>query len=443
MSSNLHAAQDLTEDTQQHQEVTQSSILYLLQEATKLAAPAGDHGLPSSAPHGDASRSVRKEPSCSSSSEFTGSFSIMRESVSSNAWEVMRLINQQCEWLLRAGCGDEEETETDSLGTTETVPFAVSHSCCYASASGPPDAAVLYGTRPTNDLSDGSDEEEMKEPDGLAELIMSNAAENICMSKGNENRLRENPSVVPIVSRDEMHSSDLVAPSVGTDSAICPVDFTSCLVSERDDENAWLAVNAYKSRRGLSQSADVNNNLEESLDEEPGEPRDVKEAPSQWPCRRTQRKQPHPARSPDPHDPDVLGVTFSMHPELDASTDECRLVITSNCSEEIRRIRRTRSGRCRSFQTSQRTSSSEEESDSCGSSRSKMCASCLTRKTPLWRDAEDGTPLCNACGIRYKKYRVRCHHCWNIPKKDAKSNSNCLKCGDVLRLNSQQKSSSW
>lgn len=44
---------------------------------------------------------------------------------------------------------------------------------------------------------------------------------------------------------------------------------------------------------------------------------------------------------------------------------------------------------------------------------------------------------------RYKKYRVRCHHCWNIPKKDAKSNSKCLKCGDVLWLNSQQKCSSW
>ncbi|GBO37987.1 hypothetical protein AVEN_206096-1, partial [Araneus ventricosus] len=30
----------------------------------------------------------------------------------------------------------------------------------------------------------------------------------------------------------------------------------------------------------------------------------------------------------------------------------------------------------------------------------KHCASCSVKKTPLWRDAEDGTPLCNACGIR-------------------------------------------
>ncbi|KAG3280353.1 ferredoxin-2, mitochondrial, transcript variant X2 [Ictidomys tridecemlineatus] len=30
----------------------------------------------------------------------------------------------------------------------------------------------------------------------------------------------------------------------------------------------------------------------------------------------------------------------------------------------------------------------------------RCCASCRTQRTPLWRDAEDGTPLCNACGTR-------------------------------------------
>ncbi|KAJ7353821.1 GATA-type zinc finger protein 1 [Desmophyllum pertusum] len=46
----------------------------------------------------------------------------------------------------------------------------------------------------------------------------------------------------------------------------------------------------------------------------------------------------------------------------------------------------------------------------------KECASCGTFKTPLWRDAKDGTHLCNACGIRYKKYGIRCVRCWYIPK---------------------------
>ncbi|GFS63286.1 GATA-type zinc finger protein 1 [Trichonephila inaurata madagascariensis] len=58
----------------------------------------------------------------------------------------------------------------------------------------------------------------------------------------------------------------------------------------------------------------------------------------------------------------------------------------------------------------------------------KHCASCSVKKTPLWRDAEDGTPLCNACGIRYKKYKLRCGTCWHIPKKD-EFHPTCQYCG--------------
>ncbi|XP_071838175.1 uncharacterized protein [Apostichopus japonicus] len=64
----------------------------------------------------------------------------------------------------------------------------------------------------------------------------------------------------------------------------------------------------------------------------------------------------------------------------------------------------------------------------------KQCASCSARRTPLWRDAEDGTPLCNACGIRYKKYRIRCSGCWLIPRKDGKSFTNCIRCGQEFRV---------
>lgn len=62
----------------------------------------------------------------------------------------------------------------------------------------------------------------------------------------------------------------------------------------------------------------------------------------------------------------------------------------------------------------------------------KQCASCSSLKTPLWRDAEDGTPLCNACGIRYRKYRVRCQSCWYIPKKEEKDGLCCPNCGGFL-----------
>ena len=62
----------------------------------------------------------------------------------------------------------------------------------------------------------------------------------------------------------------------------------------------------------------------------------------------------------------------------------------------------------------------------------KTCASCKTKKTPLWRDSEDGTPYCNACGIRYKKYRIRCSNCLYIPRKDEKLGNCCCLCGQRL-----------
>lgn len=63
---------------------------------------------------------------------------------------------------------------------------------------------------------------------------------------------------------------------------------------------------------------------------------------------------------------------------------------------------------------------------------SKICASCGTRKTPLWRDSDDGIPYCNACGIRYKKYRTRCSSCKYVPRKDERTTNMCVTCGGSL-----------
>ncbi|KAM5233182.1 GATA-type zinc finger protein 1 isoform 4-T4 [Hipposideros larvatus] len=115
----------------------------------------------------------------------------------------------------------------------------------------------------------------------------------------------------------------------------------------------------------------------------------------------------------------------------------------------------------------------------------RRCASCRTQRTPLWRDAEDGTPLCNACGIRfaewrkswggvpnhlawgiwkgkypplgkvvflwwflypwcilnvgflyshsrYKKYGTRCSSCWLVPRKNVQPKRLCGRCGVSL-----------
>ncbi|XP_024145998.1 GATA-type zinc finger protein 1 isoform X1 [Oryzias melastigma] len=155
---------------------------------------------------------------------------------------------------------------------------------------------------------------------------------------------------------------------------------------------------------------------------------------------KTRRKQLHPSRSADLQDPNFQGVMFRMDTELDDTREQCRLLITSKYSKELRRSVKKPKPRSRMSQKSLKTSSSDEENDlTADISKGKVCASCCTRKTPMWRDAEDGTPLCNACGIRYKKYRVRCLNCWHIPRKEGNSNSRCLKCGNFVRLTKAQR----
>ncbi|XP_055081772.1 GATA-type zinc finger protein 1 [Periophthalmus magnuspinnatus] len=155
--------------------------------------------------------------------------------------------------------------------------------------------------------------------------------------------------------------------------------------------------------------------------------------------RSKRRKQPRPSRSASVQDPDFQGVTFRMDTELDDAEGQCRLRITSQYSTDLpKSLKRTRL-RTRTSQKSLKTSSDDDSDSASSEAKDKVCASCCTKKTPMWRDAEDGTPLCNACGIRYKKYRVRCINCWNIPKKDGNSVSRCSRCGHFVRLTSAQR----
>ncbi|XP_038234864.1 GATA-type zinc finger protein 1 [Dermochelys coriacea] len=153
--------------------------------------------------------------------------------------------------------------------------------------------------------------------------------------------------------------------------------------------------------------------------------------------RRNPRKQPAPSRSAEARDPSFQGVTLCMRLCLcQGSSDEYQLLIrprysSAMCGKRSRNPNPRQISLTREFC---RASSSEEDQGSLSVQSSKCCASCQTRKTPLWRIAEDGTPLCNACGIRYKKYRIRCFRCWNIPKKSGKPYSRCSNCGDRLRV---------
>lgn len=68
-----------------------------------------------------------------------------------------------------------------------------------------------------------------------------------------------------------------------------------------------------------------------------------------------------------------------------------------------------------------------------GTARKKCCASCKTKKTPYWRDGwEKSVLLCNACGIRYQKYRKYCMTCLSIARKDEKGRLHCPDCLEKL-----------
>lgn len=64
--------------------------------------------------------------------------------------------------------------------------------------------------------------------------------------------------------------------------------------------------------------------------------------------------------------------------------------------------------------------------------KQKQCACCATTSTPLWRDIGRKLPLCNACGIRYKKYGLICSSCNYVPCKQERTSKVCRRCTTKL-----------
>ncbi|XP_066202719.1 GATA-type zinc finger protein 1 [Saccopteryx leptura] len=145
-------------------------------------------------------------------------------------------------------------------------------------------------------------------------------------------------------------------------------------------------------------------------------------APSAPPQRRP-RKQSNPHRGAEKVDPQFEGVTLKFQIKPDSSLQ----IIPSY------------SLACSSRSQGPPTGPSGDPEANPGGSEAlgpRCCASCRTQRTPLWRDAEDGTPLCNACGIRYKKYGTRCSSCWLVPRKNVQPKRLCGRCG--MSLDSHQ-----
>ncbi|KAK9712269.1 DNA-binding transcription repressor [Basidiobolus ranarum] len=64
----------------------------------------------------------------------------------------------------------------------------------------------------------------------------------------------------------------------------------------------------------------------------------------------------------------------------------------------------------------------------------KCCASCAVKHTPCWRPGwSEHIPLCNSCGLRYRKTKIYCHNCLYIPlRTELNSSSECRKCFQKL-----------
>ncbi|KAL1005782.1 hypothetical protein UPYG_G00063940 [Umbra pygmaea] len=531
-------------DSRDDQQVTQSTILYLIHEATKLATPSPVHN-----------GSMDVKPTSLNVSNSRSKKSIVSDH---SPWEVMSLINMQCERILHSGNPQEEASSTVQSGplvySHKVAPLAVIISDTstleemdyHGKTVCPPllhtTGDSLYspfrsrgergklsrggeysprspGTNLPVVSSSYSTEPGKGDPDSEA-ATNKDTGVTFCLGGdgfpvNEESRkisyaiVKEEPTLMEScpqaddglsfkhqsVSIDDQFEQPLdnhiatgedaacqSSQSLGNTTRIHPgpeelnlnmtLDFNSniCFTFDPKDDIPQLAkspqemllsvgtepvlvtvnptsgqdVSLIKTQADCIQSCVVTN--EEELLSIPPNPQSHCEPTLK--VTKTPRKQANPSRSADVRDPDFQGVTFSMQTELDDRREQCRLLITSKeYRDEIPRGRTRRSvraGRARSSQSSLRTSSSEEESDPSILPKNKRCASCCTKKTPLWRDAEDGTPLCNACGIRYKKYRVRCLQCWHIPRKEGNSNACCFKCGDLLHLaSSQRKHSPW
>ena len=178
-------------------------------------------------------------------------------------------------------------------------------------------------------------------------------------------------------------------------------------------------------------------------------------------CRRTPRKAREPQRTPIRSSNSRSSVVLHFELVNESSTPTLKISASSN-APLVLKARRRLFGRgcswiapCSRAKLDVATDSNAESSDeadhdlqeamstdvintekknkSCKAVvKVKTCASCKTKKTPLWRDAEDGTPYCNACGIRFKKYRICCPVCSYIPRKDEKLGNTCCQCGSKL-----------
>lgn len=169
-------------------------------------------------------------------------------------------------------------------------------------------------------------------------------------------------------------------------------------------------------------------NLATTAADPPGDTTSTAVVATSQQSRGRRRKQAAPFKSPTADDPGFKGAVVHMRLQMVRGQPQLKMEHYYN------NMQRRRGRRAAYAELSESEDDFEYARKDYPEDKGKQCASCDTKLTPLWRDAEDGTPLCNACGIRYKKYKVRCSHCWHIPKKNENTRNSCRVCGGTLRF---------
>lgn len=315
---------------------------------------------------------------------------------------------------------DGDSKVTFAFDADPEVSYTLSSESSYAESS------AVFGNADSDEPFDTSSESErlMKIHDLAEQIVASEAASQI----------RTDVSTAAAGTE----SSQTSLSKIQAESPLMPLaeaagsSARACIVSGSNEETSKRKTSQGEVPKERSSDTDSSrrpsgSNLNASAADSPGDcPAPVVATSQQTRGRR--RKQAAPYKSPTADDPNFKGAVVHMRLQMVRGQPHLKMEHYYNNLQRRRMVR----------QDYAELSESEDDVEFARTDnperKGKQCASCATKLTPLWRDAEDGTPLCNACGIRYKKYKVRCSGCWHIPKKNENTRNNCRACGATLQF---------
>lgn len=316
------------------------------------------------------------------------------------------------------GNGDSKVTFT--FDADPEVSYTLSTVSSYA------ESAVFSNVDSDEPFDTSSESERLMKIHDLAEQIMaSEAASRVCSDVA----VADDPTGTDGTSA-RLKSSATSRSKTRAESPLMPLAEAAdraCVVATSKRKTPPMKGSKQRTRDADTSPSASGSNLATSAADPPGDTSTAVVASSQQ-SRGRRRKQAAPFKSPTADDPGFKGAVVHMRLQMVRGQPQLKMEHYYN------NMQRRRRSRAEYAELSESEDDLEYARKDYPEHKGKQCASCDTKLTPLWRDAEDGTPLCNACGIRYKKYKVRCSHCWHIPKKNENTRNNCRVCGGTLRL---------